>query len=95
MLRVASQPRARCAIAIDLSMRQLTHAARTPASGLFRLTRARSRLRIPASISRVSAYGALPFVASSADVLREVFRVLRPGGRFVFSVTHPIRWALP
>jgi hypothetical protein len=28
-------------------------------------------------------------------VLREVFRVLRAGGRFAFSVTHPIRWTLP
>lgn len=41
-----------------------------------------------------SAYGALPFVADSAAVLREVARVLRPGGRLVFSVTHPLRWAL-
>ena len=24
--------------------------------------------------------------------MREVFRVLRPGGRWVFSVTHPMRW---
>lgn len=42
-----------------------------------------------------SAYGALPFVADSAGLLREVARVLRPGGTLVFSVTHPIRWALP
>ncbi|GAA1156890.1 class I SAM-dependent methyltransferase [Ornithinicoccus hortensis] len=42
-----------------------------------------------------SAYGALPFVADSAGLLREVARVLRPGGRTVFSVTHPFRWALP
>lgn len=42
-----------------------------------------------------SAYGALPFVADSAGVLREVARVLRPGGRTAFSVTHPFRWALP
>jgi ubiquinone/menaquinone biosynthesis C-methylase UbiE len=42
-----------------------------------------------------SAYGAVPFVADSAAVMREVARVLRPGGRWVFSVTHPIRWALP
>lgn len=42
-----------------------------------------------------SAYGALPFVADSAGLLREVARVLRPGGRLVFSVTHPIRWSLP
>jgi SAM-dependent methyltransferase len=42
-----------------------------------------------------SAYGALPFVADTAAVMREVARVLRPGGRWVFSVTHPLRWALP
>ena len=29
------------------------------------------------------------------EALAEVSRVLRPGGRFVFSTTHPIRWALP
>ena len=40
-----------------------------------------------------SAFGALPFVADAPATLREVARVLRPGGRFVFSVTHPLRWA--
>ena len=39
-----------------------------------------------------TAFGAIPFVADSAAVMREVFRVLRPGGRWVFSVTHPMRW---
>jgi ubiquinone/menaquinone biosynthesis C-methylase UbiE len=42
-----------------------------------------------------SAYGAVPFVADSLAVMLEVARVLRPGGRWVFSVTHPLRWALP
>jgi len=40
-----------------------------------------------------SAYGAVPFVADSAAVMAEVARVLRPGGRWVFSATHPVRWS--
>ena len=42
-----------------------------------------------------SAFGAIPFVADSAQAMREVARVLRPGGRWVFSVTHPMRWMFP
>lgn len=39
-----------------------------------------------------TAFGAVPFTDDSATVMREVHRVLRPGGRWVFSVTHPMRW---
>jgi SAM-dependent methyltransferase len=42
-----------------------------------------------------SAFGAIPFVADVGSVLGEVARVLRPGGRFVFAVTHPLRWIFP
>lgn len=42
-----------------------------------------------------TAFGAIPFVPDSGAVHREVARVLRPGGRWVFSVTHPLRWAFP
>lgn len=42
-----------------------------------------------------SAYGALPFVSDAESVLAEVARVLRPGGTWVFSVTHPVRWMFP
>ena len=42
-----------------------------------------------------SAFGAIPFVADSAAVMREVARVLRPGGRWVFAVNHPMRWIFP
>ncbi|SOD73455.1 methyltransferase family protein [Jatrophihabitans sp. GAS493] len=42
-----------------------------------------------------TSFGAVPFVADSAQVMAEVARVLRPGGRWVFSVTHPIRWIFP
>ncbi|MCO7218705.1 class I SAM-dependent methyltransferase [Klenkia sp. PcliD-1-E] len=42
-----------------------------------------------------SAFGGLPFVADVRGALREVARVLRPGGRFVASVNHPLRWPFP
>lgn len=42
-----------------------------------------------------TAFGALPFVPDAVRVHAEVARVLRPGGRWVFSVTHPVRWAFP
>lgn len=42
-----------------------------------------------------TAYGAVPFIADTAALMREVARVIRPGGRFVYSTTHPIRWAFP
>ncbi|WP_040807262.1 class I SAM-dependent methyltransferase [Nocardia concava] len=42
-----------------------------------------------------SAFGAVPFVADSGQVMREVRRVLKPGGRWVFSVNHPMRWIFP
>ena len=42
-----------------------------------------------------SAFGAVPFVADPARVMAEVARVLRPGGRWVFAVNHPMRWVFP
>ncbi len=42
-----------------------------------------------------SAFGGLPFVADAGAVFAEVARVLRPGGRFVASVNHPLRWPFP
>jgi SAM-dependent methyltransferase len=45
--------------------------------------------------SAFTSFGAIAFVADSAAVMGEVARVLRPGGRWVFSTTHPIRWSFP
>jgi SAM-dependent methyltransferase len=42
-----------------------------------------------------SAFGAVPFVADVTGTFREVARVLRPGGSWVFAVTHPMRWIFP
>ena len=42
-----------------------------------------------------TAYGAVPFVADSGALMRELARVLRPGGRLAFATSHPLRWAFP
>lgn len=42
-----------------------------------------------------TAFGAIPFVPNAERVHHEAARVLRSGGRWVFSVTHPLRWAFP
>jgi SAM-dependent methyltransferase len=84
-------------VAADLSGGMLRHA---------RLAAERSGVRVPlvqcdalalpfatTSFDTVcTAFGAVPFVEDSARLTREVFRVLHPGGRWVFSVTHPMRW---
>ena len=42
-----------------------------------------------------SSFGALQFVAEIETAVAETARVLRPGGRFAFSITHPTRWMFP
>lgn len=43
----------------------------------------------------VSSFGAIAFVAHPETVMQQTWRVLRPGGLFVFSTNHPLRWVLP
>jgi SAM-dependent methyltransferase len=84
-------------VGIDLSFRQLTHATQlNERTGLHPAIIQADAQHIPfadgAFDIACSAFGAVPFVADSALVMREVARVLRPGGRWVFSISHPIRW---
>ncbi len=83
-------------VALDLSAEQL-RLAREMGGGVPLIRADAERLPFADAAFDVacSAYGALPFVADSAAVMREVARVLKPGGRWVFSVTHPVRWCFP
>ena len=84
-------------VAMDLSAGMLRHArAAADRSGVRVPLVQADALALPfrdAAFDVVcTAFGAIPFVADSGAVMREVARVLRPGGRWVFSITHPMRW---
>ncbi len=87
-------------IGLDLSAAMLRHAgAAGEATGIpVPLVRANAE-RLPFADATFdiacSAFGAVPFVAEVDAVFTEVARVLRPHGRWVFAVTHPIRWIFP
>lgn len=86
--------------ALDLSAGMLRYAAAAgEATGIdVPLVRANAeRLPFAAGSFDVacSAFGAVPFVADVAGTFREIARVLRPGGSWVFAVTHPMRWIFP
>ncbi|MFH8618176.1 class I SAM-dependent methyltransferase [Streptomyces sp. NPDC017979] len=83
-------------VALDISHRQLQHALRIGGGlSLVEADAGALPFRSGSFDLACSAYGAVPFVADPVKVFSEVRRVLRPGGRWVFSVTHPIRWAFP
>jgi SAM-dependent methyltransferase len=84
-------------VGCDLSYAQLVHSAKLDEQTGVRLpTLQADACALPfgdASFDvACSAYGAIPFVAEPSLVMGEVARVLRPGGRWVFSTTHPVRW---
>jgi SAM-dependent methyltransferase len=84
-------------VAVDLSAGMLRHAAQAAGRIGVRVPLVQADvLALPVRGGSIdvacTAFGAVPFVVDSAAVMREVFRVLRPGGRWVFSITHPMRW---
>ncbi len=88
------------AVGLDLSHRQLQHARRIDqATGVEVpvVCATATDLPFPAGAfdAVFCAFGALQFVADAGRAVAEVARVLRPGGVFAFSVTHPVRWTLP
>jgi ubiquinone/menaquinone biosynthesis C-methylase UbiE len=87
-------------VGLDLSHRQLQHSRRIDAEHDVQVpVVCATATELPfqdASFDVVfSAFGALQFVADGERLLGEVVRVMRAGGRFSFSVTHPVRWTMP
>jgi SAM-dependent methyltransferase len=88
------------AVGVDLSSGMLRHAAAgNTRTGIgVPLVQANAEC-LPLASARFdiacSAFGAVPFVASLESVFAEVARILRPGGHWVFAVTHPLRWIFP
>jgi SAM-dependent methyltransferase len=83
-----------------VSLRQLQHGLRIDeATGIRVPTVCASGTHLPFSSGSLdvvfSAFGAMQFVSEADTAVAEIARVLVPGGRFAFSITHPIRWAMP
>ena len=88
------------AYGLDLSHRQLQHSRRIDeATGIAVPSVRGTATALPFTAASFDvvfcAFGALQFVADIERALAETARVLRPGGRFAFSVTHPTRWMFP
>jgi SAM-dependent methyltransferase len=87
-------------VGLDLSHRQLQHSHRLDdATGIVVPAVRGTATALPFAAATFDvvfcSFGALQFVADIDDALAEAARVLRPGGRFAFSITHPSRWSFP
>jgi len=88
------------AVGLDLSHRQLQHSRRIDEeSGVVVPSVRGTATALPfgdASFDAVfCSFGALQFVSEIDVAVAETARVLRPGGRYAFSITHPTRWMFP
>ena len=100
VLALGARATAAAAVGLDLSFRQLQHSRRIDDE---------TGVAVPSVLGTATAlpfaddsfdvvfcsFGALQFVADIDDAVAETARVLRRGGRFAFSITHPTRWMFP
>lgn len=87
-------------VGLDLSYRQLQHARRIDdATGQVVPSVQATATQLPFAADSFDvvfcSFGALQFVHDIDQALAETVRVLRRGGRFAFSITHPTRWSFP
>ena len=87
-------------VGLDVSMRQLQHSRRIDDACGSRVPvmcagAADLPFRDDSFDIVFSAFGALQFIAEADPLIAGIARILRPGGRLAFSVTHPTRWMFP
>lgn len=87
-------------VGLDLSHRQLQHSKRLDdATGIAVPVVRATATALPFAEGSFDvvfcSFGALQFVSEIDRAIAEVARVLRDGGRFAFSITHPTRWSFP
>ena len=88
------------AYGLDLSHRQLQHSRRIDAStGIVVPSVLGTATALPFADDSFdvvfSSFGALQFISEIDEAVAETARVLRRGGRYAFSITHPTRWMFP
>jgi SAM-dependent methyltransferase len=85
---------------VDLSARQLQHSRRIDQETGIAVPSVRGTATALPFADRsfdvvFCSFGAMQFISDQDLAVAEVARVLRPGGRFAFSITHPTRWSFP
>jgi SAM-dependent methyltransferase len=88
------------AVGLDLSHRQLQHSRRIDDETGIRVAAVLgTATHLPFADCSFDvvfcSFGALQFVSDLDRAVAETARVLRAGGRYAFSITHPTRWMFP
>ena len=95
--RFAREQGATAVTGVDISSRMLEAAKALGSDGAIRYLNCSIEAHVPEeqSCDLVVSSLALHYVADYASLVGRVYRALKPGGRFVFSVEHPMCTAAP
>lgn len=90
-------------LGFDISARMLEHAKATHHNAQYSPTNLHlvqaDATALPFALNSFdvifSAFGALPFIEDLQELFQNIASLLRPGGRFIYSINHPMRWVFP